>query len=152
MLISMPLMHIKKPGEMASVGNTLLKQIDTENRAEVVALYGDLGAGKTTLVQMLAKSLGVTEEVTSPTFVIMKSYDTVGPYNIDQLVHIDAYRIEEASEMEVLGFRELLETPGVLVCIEWAEHIKSLLPKNVIEVSISISDNDGGRDVEVRGY
>lgn len=148
----MPSIHIEKPGEMAAVGTAILKHVDTKNGAAILALHGDLGAGKTTLVQMLAKSLGVMEEVTSPTFVIMKSYETKSVHNIDQLVHIDAYRIEESDEMRVLGFEGLLQTPNTLVCIEWAENIKDLLPKNIIEVYITIADADGGRDIQIHGY
>ncbi len=109
-----------------------------ENEAAVVcALHGDLGAGKTTFTQTFARILGVQEVVTSPTFVIMKSYDLTGqPF--EKLVHIDAYRIEEIDEMRVLGFDELLGEKGTIMCIEWAENIGSLLPEDTIHIRFAL--------------
>ncbi len=106
-------------------------------KAVVLALHGDLGAGKTTFVQALASALQVQEAVTSPTFVIMKQYPLVHqPFT--QLVHIDAYRIEDIDEMRVLGFEELLREKGTIMCIEWAEHIEELLPPETIHLSLDI--------------
>lgn len=104
--------------------------------ATVLALSGDLGAGKTTLVQLLARMLGVTDTVTSPTFVVMKQYETANEMFSD-LVHIDAYRIEDTDEMRPLGFASLLAQSGVLICIEWAKRIESLLPAHAIAVSLT---------------
>ncbi|MEZ4200481.1 MAG: tRNA (adenosine(37)-N6)-threonylcarbamoyltransferase complex ATPase subunit type 1 TsaE [Candidatus Paceibacterota bacterium] len=104
---------------------TGLNEIKTDG-ATVLALHGDLGAGKTTFVQLLARQLGVEETVTSPTFVVMKQYETT--HDFSNLIHIDAYRIETEEEMRVLGFEGLLQSPQTLICIEWAERIKNLLP------------------------
>ncbi len=104
-----------------------------EAGAAVLALHGDLGAGKTTFTQTLAKSLGVTESVTSPTFVIMKGYELL-EQNWDTLIHIDAYRIEEIDEMRPLGFDTLLADKGNIMCIEWAENISELLPENTLHL------------------
>ena len=89
-----------------------------QDRAAIVALSGDLGAGKTTLAQAIARELGVKESVISPTFVIMKSYPIVrGPYK--QLIHIDAYRLNSETELEKLGWAELAGDPKNLILIEW---------------------------------
>lgn len=148
----MPTIVTGKPVDMAAVAANILSKIDKKDTATVLALHGELGAGKTTLVQALAKTLGITEEVTSPTFVIMKQYDTRAK-NTDFLtmVHIDAYRIEDPKEMEVLGFAELLKTPRQLICIEWAENIEKLLPRNYIDIKIEIIGPDGGRQVTIYG-
>ena len=98
-----------------------------EGAAAVLGLSGDLGAGKTTFVQHVARALEVQESVTSPTFVIMKSYVTTDP-RWRQLVHIDAYRIELVDELRVLGFATLLQQNNTIICIEWAERVISLLP------------------------
>lgn len=105
--------------------------------ATVCALYGDLGAGKTTCTQMLAKSLGVSQVVTSPTFVIMKGYELEGQA-FKKLIHIDAYRIEEIDEMRVLGFGQLLQEKETIMCIEWAERIQTLLPENTIHIRFEL--------------
>lgn len=148
----MPTIAIQNQADMGAVVGRVLEQVDAKEAAAVVALHGELGAGKTTFVQMLAKAIGVTESVTSPTFVVMKQYPLeTAKKTIEELVHIDAYRIEDESEMTPLHFEELLKTPGLLVCIEWAENIKNLLPKNLIDVTINITDQDGGREVIIHG-
>ena len=106
------------------------------DRAVVLTLSGELGAGKTTFMQEIARQLGVTEHVTSPTFVIMKGYDLIDqPF--DQLVHIDAYRIETSEELAVLGFAELLQQPRTLICIEWAERVSDLLPPDALALAFA---------------
>ena len=124
--------------ELKAVAGELLglwKQEAVKTGAMVVALSGDLGAGKTTFVQQLAQILGITTTVTSPTFVIMKSYDTTDTV-FSTLVHIDAYRIEDDSAMGPLKFAELLTQPQTLVCIEWAERISAFLPPRTIKIDL----------------
>ena len=105
-----------------------------------IALLGDLGAGKTTFTQGLGLALGVSEEVTSPTFALMVEYDAPCP-----LVHVDAYRLAPG-ESEGIGLEETLEAwPGVAV-VEWADLVLSDLPESCIFVRISIHDE--GRLVE----
>ncbi len=109
--------------------------------ATVLALSGDLGAGKTTLVQLLARVLGVTTTVTSPTFVVMKQYETENA-TFAELVHIDAYRVETIDEMRPLGFTALLARPQTLICIEWAERIAPLLPPQTILVTLVLNRDE----------
>ncbi len=122
---------------------SLLKDVSQPSPAVVLALNGDLGAGKTTFVKNLAKELGVVEYVTSPTFVIQKSYD-INYKNKDRqfnkLVHIDAYRLMSGVDTEVLDFKQTLLTPNALVAIEWAENIKDVLPKDVITLNFKYVD------------
>jgi len=119
------------------IGQDLVPQ--SKSAPVVLALHGNLGAGKTTFVQYLAESLGIEEAVTSPTFVIMKRY--VGVRNNPTLVHIDAYRIEDIDEMRVLGFERLLGENHTIICIEWAERIAPLLPPNTIHLNFEITDD-----------
>ena len=123
--------------ELADVATEVLALLhnQTTEKAKVLALHGDLGAGKTTFVQMLAKLLEVSEMVTSPTFVVMKRYAG----EIEVLIHIDAYRIEDIDEMRVLGFQALLEEKETIICIEWAERIASLLPKDTFHLTFVIT-------------
>ncbi len=111
------------------------------SEAVVLALTGDLGAGKTTLVQLIARVLGVADMVTSPTFVVMKQYETKND-TFSQLVHIDAYRIEDVDEMRPLGFSTLLAEPGTLMCIEWAERIETLLPTHTIATTLTLNRDE----------
>ncbi|HTH93110.1 MAG TPA: tRNA (adenosine(37)-N6)-threonylcarbamoyltransferase complex ATPase subunit type 1 TsaE [Candidatus Paceibacterota bacterium] len=108
----------------------------SDTGATVLALQGDLGAGKTTLTKALSKKLGVAETVISPTFVIAKFYDPVdSPF--DQLVHIDAYRIESNDELKPLGWENILAQPKTLVIVEWPERIREALPSDRYHFFIS---------------
>ncbi len=108
-----------------------------QTEAVVLALHGDLGAGKTTFTQTLARALEVNEPVTSPTFVIMKGYE-LEEQVFKNLIHIDAYRLENSSELSVLHFDRILKEPHTLVVIEWAEKVADLLPAGVINLSLTI--------------
>ena len=105
--------------------------------AAVLALEGELGGGKTTFVQGLAKALGVKEKITSPTFVIMRRFDIgiLGNYDFKNLYHIDCYRLNSPKELIELDFKKIIERPENLVVIEWAEKVKSLVPKNAVWIS-----------------
>lgn len=116
--------------DVATAVYDILQTADTiEVNALVLTLTGDLGAGKTTFTKTLAAALGVTETVTSPTFVIMKTYATTSP-QFAELVHIDAYRLEAETELTVLGWEELLLTPNTLILLEWPSRVPGLLPDN----------------------
>lgn len=99
----------------------------------MLALVGELGAGKTTFIQGLAKSLGITNKIISPTFILMRKYD--------DLYHIDLYRLEGNLEKEVenLGFFDVLKDKENVVVIEWAEKIKDLLPKSTMWINFEIA-------------
>ena len=114
--------------------------------ATLIALSGDLGAGKTTLTQEIARQLGVKENVISPTFVIMKKYEVVDD-TFKYLVHIDAYRLEKDEELLKLGWKEILEDKNNLVIIEWPESVIGCIPDKVCKVRLSHQD-EGTRTVE----
>ncbi len=130
--------------DLENFAKELLKEIlvkPTENnQATIIALSGNLGAGKTTFVQLFAKELGVEEKVTSPTFTIMKGYELMGEFN--HLIHMDAYRIEDLSELRPLRLSELLADKKNILCIEWAEKIESALPQEIIKINIDVLDDD----------
>ncbi len=109
--------------------------------ATIVALHGDLGAGKTTFVQALGQLLGVTEHITSPTFTIMKGYETTDS-DFKHLIHMDAYRIDDITELGPLRFSEIITTPNTLFCIEWAERIKAALPPGVLNITLEVADEN----------
>ncbi|MDO8492471.1 MAG: tRNA (adenosine(37)-N6)-threonylcarbamoyltransferase complex ATPase subunit type 1 TsaE [bacterium] len=108
--------------------------------ATVLALRGDLGSGKTAFVKSLGKALGLRDNITSPTFVIMKSYQIIEHSVFNNLVHIDAYRIEEKRELEILGWREIIADPKNLVVVEWPERVAKIIPKNVIKINFEFVD------------
>jgi tRNA threonylcarbamoyladenosine biosynthesis protein TsaE len=118
---------------------------DKNDSATLVILKGDLGAGKTAFVKEVARALGVTEHVTSPTFVIEKRYvlnsnDQYQISNFKSLVHIDAYRMEHAHELEVLGWQELLKESQTLIMVEWPERVAESIPEGARVVACEFVD------------
>lgn len=111
------------------------------DRATVVTLSGELGAGKTAFVKALAKELGVAEHVTSPTFVIMKIYD-LEAQKFSRLVHIDAYRLKGEHHLKVLDWDDLLADPQNLICMEWPEQAGEAVPKDAIRIALRYSGGD----------
>ena len=109
---------------------------------QVIALTGDLGAGKTTLTKAIARGLGISETVTSPTFTIVKEYRS----GRLPLFHFDVYRFGDVEEMYELGYEEYFFGDGVCV-IEWADLIEELIPEDALKISIAY-----GQDEEERIY
>ena len=139
-----------------------------DNSATIVGLFGDLGAGKTTFTQALAKNLGVTEVVTSPTFVIEKIYllkdgekpaesslyltktnrsDSFPPV-FERLIHIDAYRLDKASELLNLGWAHLINNNDNLIILEWPEKVKECLVNITYQVKLE-HQADEIRSIEI---
>src|SRR3989338_3931349 len=105
--------------------------------ATVVTLSGELGAGKTTFAQGVAKALGVEETVSSPTFVIEKIYQLSGQ-QFEKLIHIDAYRLKNGHELDVLGWKEIIAEPKNLIVLEWPERVAEVMPENTIKIRFDI--------------
>lgn len=112
---------------------------DTLNGGEFIAMYGDLGAGKTAFVQGLAKALGVKNHITSPTFTIVNEYEGRLP-----LYHFDVYRISDPDEMYEIGYEEYIESDGVCI-VEWAELIEDIFPGRYSKITI-LKDEEKGFD------
>ena len=104
--------------------------------ALVVALSGELGAGKTTFVQSIAQELGVDEVVTSPTFVLEKVYQ-LNEQIFKRLVHIDAYRLNGVHELAAIGWDEIVKDPSNLILVEWPEKIVEAIPGDAIRISFA---------------
>lgn len=114
-------------------------------KGTVLCLDGDLGAGKTTLTQFIAKELGIDEYITSPTFTIIKEYQGRLP-----LYHMDVYRIESELDMYNLGYEEYIYSDGVSI-IEWSNNIKDMLLKYRVNIDIQRTDDEQKRIFEFTG-
>ena len=121
--------------------------LPTEDKAVVVGLYGNLGAGKTTFVQALAKAFGLEENITSPTFVIEKIYELKDKKFI-HFIHIDAYRLEKSEELLHLGWNDIVSDPKNLILIEWPEKVADIMPKH-IKVSLKTLENENSRQIDI---
>lgn len=110
-------------------------------KAVIIGLIGDLGSGKTVFAQGFAKGLGVKECVVSPTFVLERIYK-LKTKNYRLFIHIDAYRIEKPKEIMDLGFKDLVRDCRNIVLIEWADRVKSILPKNSVKIKFEHIDKN----------
>ncbi|OGY40884.1 MAG: tRNA (adenosine(37)-N6)-threonylcarbamoyltransferase complex ATPase subunit type 1 TsaE [Candidatus Buchananbacteria bacterium RBG_13_36_9] len=134
----------KNEKETYQIAEKLAKKL---KGGEIIALEGDLGAGKTTFVKGLAKAFGVSQHVTSPTFVLLKIYSIRNRVlRIKNLVHVDCYRLDEPQELFYLGIEEYLNKPDTVVVIEWADKIKDYLKKFKKEIWIKILLNKNKRN------
>ena len=132
-------LHIASEKETERIGEAIGQAVEP---GTVVALIGDLGTGKTTLTKSIARGLGVTETVTSPTFNIIREYKT----GRIPLYHFDVYRIGDPDEMFELGYEEYFYGDGICV-VEWADIIEELLPEDAVIIRI-----ERGADEEEREY
>ena len=131
-----------------------VRTLEPRSTATIVTLSGVLGAGKTAFAQGIAQALGVTEMVTSPTFVLEKIYQLPALSGIEgenqkfsHLIHIDAYRLKGAEELEVLGWRELIAEPGNLIVLEWPEKVADAIPSDAIRIHFEIEGD--GRIIDI---
>lgn len=132
---------------MIALGERLAGQVKAPC---LIELIGDVGAGKTTLVKGLARGLGVTDEITSPSFTINKTYTLQGlPLQNGTLSHYDFYRLEDAGIMKN-EIAEALSEPDVVVVVEWAEAAGDALPANRVKIKIAYN-KDGSRTVAADG-
>ena len=129
--------------ETLALGRSLGRFIKDYESPICIALDGTLGAGKTHFSQGIANGFGVTEEVTSPTFALMNTYEVDGIY----LYHFDLYRMDLVEELETIGFYEYTEETKSVV--EWASKFTDELPDTTVWIEISVA-NDGFRQFTVR--
>ncbi|MFO0782578.1 MAG: tRNA (adenosine(37)-N6)-threonylcarbamoyltransferase complex ATPase subunit type 1 TsaE [Phycisphaerales bacterium] len=114
----------------------------------VLALTGDLGAGKTCFVRGLARGLGhAADQVSSPTFVIEHRYRAPGAV---PLAHLDAYRLQTAADLAGIGWEELLDSQQAIIAVEWADRITHALPAHTVWIALEHAPHDA-RQITVRG-
>jgi tRNA threonylcarbamoyladenosine biosynthesis protein TsaE len=126
------------PAETQAVASAVAR---TLLPGDVLLLDGDLGAGKTTFTQGLARAMGVAETVTSPTFSLMRSYPTA--FGVE-LLHVDVYRLDTLADIVALGLPEILED-GAVAVIEWGEKAAAALGPEHLGVRLALTDADGER-------
>ena len=136
----------KSPKETQRLGEKLASSL---KGGEVIALYGDLGAGKTVFVQGIAKGLGIKRGIVSPTFVFMRTYPIRLNRKSMTFYHLDLYRGESNQDFEALGLDEIF-APDSVVVLEWADKIEKELPQKHIKVFLS-SLNERTRNITIKG-
>jgi tRNA threonylcarbamoyladenosine biosynthesis protein TsaE len=118
--------------------------IEGNQSIRVVALHGDLGAGKTCFVQGMAAALGIFEPITSPTFTVINEYSASR-----RLLHMDLYRLSSPDEVLDLGFEEYLAENG-LIAIEWPDRAGDILPEDTVHVHLNALELPNERSIQIR--
>lgn len=126
--------------ELSKVSDLLL---DWREKSNIIAFYGTMGAGKTTLVKNLCQKLGVSDEVNSPTFALVNEYQTE---TFDSIFHFDFYRIKSLEEVFDIGYEDYFYG-GSLCLLEWPELIDPLMPEHFIKVEITHGYTDTSRKI-----
>lgn len=132
----------------------------------VLGLVGDLGAGKTQFAKGLAEGLGIEDQITSPTFVLLKNYKIIPTHNDSQakrsdsggnqeleirnLIHIDCYRLHSAEELLDIGWEEFTQNKNNIVVVEWADKIKSIMPADTVWISFEHLKENEQRKIIVK--
>lgn len=118
----------------------IARQLAQKIECKVIALTGELGAGKTIFVQGFAKGLGIKDRIISPTFVFIRQHKI--PSRTTILYHIDLYRLENLKDFGELGIEEIWLNPNNIILIEWSEKVEKVLPKNITKIIIEKSEGD----------
>ena len=134
--------HINGVDELGQVADYL---ISLRNESDIIAFYGPMGAGKTTLIKNLCHKMGVTDEVNSPTFAIVNEYVTIEG---ESVYHFDFYRIKKLEEVFDIGYDNYFYS-GNLCLLEWPEMIDPLMPDRFIRVEIALGETDDSRKISV---
>lgn len=119
----------------------LSEQDGVRGTSTIIALQGNLGAGKTVFAKGVAKTLGVEETVTSPTFVLEKIYTLPENAPWKHMIHIDAYRLEGEEELTTIGWNSIATDPNNLILIEWPEQVGLGVPERAVWVEFEVLDN-----------
>ena len=127
--------------QLAAWGESFARAL---RRPAVVALSGELGAGKTTLVRAIARGLGAKGPVTSPTFALVHRYDAGG----ECVWHVDAYRLKPADDVRDLGFEDMAKEPRGVVLVEWPERLGAAAPAFTHRIHLAYTDDDRIRTLE----
>ena len=128
--------------------NLGLKFAQNLQGGEIIGLIGELGAGKTVFIKGLSRGLGIKKTITSPTFVLMKVYQ-IQNKKIKNLCHVDAYRLKSGQDLIDIGIKDYLGKSNAVTVIEWADRVKSILPKNKIIVKIRSGKKQNQRIIEI---
>ena len=135
--------YSNSPQETEALGEELVKTLPP---GAVVAFFGDLGAGKTAFVRGMARGLGITQRVTSPTFTIVNEYEG----GALPLFHFDMYRLRSAEELFDIGWEDFLSRGGICA-VEWSENIREALEPGTVTVEILRGQGDDARVITIEG-
>ena len=133
--------------------NLIQKRSGVRNRqtSAVIALQGELGAGKTTFVQGFLRGMGMKRHAQSPTFIIMRRHGLPKrPGGFKNIFHIDAYRLKNPDHMKALGFEAIVQDPQNVILVEWPELLKKLLPRHTTWIMLQHGAKENIRRIRIK--
>lgn len=136
------ILHSSSPEQTMKIGEYIGSRLE---RGAIIALQGTLAAGKTTITKGIARGLGITENVTSPTFTLISEYS-----GRLRLYHMDVYRLDSIEDFRNLGVEEMLYGDGISI-IEWSEKVMEDLPRGTIRIFLEAAE-DGGRNITIDNW
>lgn len=139
---------VDSPAQTKKTGRMLAKEIlanGAGENARVLALSGELGAGKTNFIQGFAKGLGIGETISSPTFVIAKIYPLPPKIGFEKFYHIDCYRLNSAADLTFLNIKEIFADPKNIAAIEWPDIAAEILPPDATTINFEITGKKSRR-------
>lgn len=150
----MPVIYTESIKETQRAARMLAEELQASRPGRdacIIALSGELGAGKTTFAQGFAAALGVKEKIKSPTFVLMKIYALTKSQRFKHLVHLDCYRLQNSKDLIRLGVTEILRDRDAVILIEWADRVKKILPCDAIWVRFMHGAKQHERYIKIDG-
>ena len=133
------IIEVRSKNETLALAKLFAESISPNEKGPlVIALQGDLGAGKTTFIKGLARGLGIRKNITSPTFLMVRRYEI--PHHrggFKNFYHVDAYRMSSARDLETTGLADALRDKRSIIAVEWADRIRKNLPRKVIRIAIA---------------
>ena len=138
------------PKETGLIAKDLAKEIIKRKPSKnslVIGLSGELGAGKTTFIKSFIRELGVRKRVTSPTFLILRRFQLPKGKIYKNVFHIDAYRLKEGKDLNEVGIKDIISNPVNIVLVEWADRVKSILPKEMIWLEFKYGEKENERQI-----
>ena len=132
----------------------ILNHKKTNSSATIIALYGNLGSGKTIFTQGFGRELRISKRIQSPTFVLMRRYLIFRLRHpiFKRFYHLDLYRIKHSKDLEYLGLKEIFKDASAIIIIEWADRIEKMLPKKTIKIQMKHIKNKKHRKIQTKKH
>ncbi len=155
-LLSMPKIIVSSPEKMRRLGlkyaQNIVKNKKSNSAATIIALYGNLGSGKTVFAQGFGRGLHISKRIQSPTFVLMRRYflSRLNHPAFKRFYHLDLYRIKNEKDTEYLALNEIFKDSSAIVLIEWADRIEKILPGKIIKIEMEHTKNRKHRKARIK--
>lgn len=148
-MVSLPIIS-RSVRQTKVIAGRMAREILRDGGPHVIGLYGNLGSGKTVFAQGFARTLGIKENVSSPTFVLLKIYKLPKPRKFKYLIHVDCYRLYSPKDILHLVIKDFLRNSDTIILVEWADRLGKLMSQDSIRVSFNYGGISSERIIKVK--